>query len=175
MFEKIAITISLLLCINLGQTFRFNPTSELKTMLEDARQFVKNEYLSVAKNNRWITIKDPPIMKLVLEAFGDDDKKKILVAVFQEPMIVSDILDTCKIAHTSGYRKIRSLISTGLLVSPDEIDQNGRLVKRYKSLLENVKIDIKKNKVIVKVKFSGELLNYASRIQISDPTFAEVE
>ena len=167
------ITIPFLLCINLGQTFRFNPTSEIDIMLEGARQFVKNEYLSVVKANRWIALKDAPIMKLVLEAFGDDDKKKILVSVLQEPMIVSDILDTCKIAHTSGYRKIRSLISTGLLVSPDEIDQNGRLVKRYKSLLENVKIDIKKNKVIVKVKFSGELLNYASRTQFADPPYAQ--
>jgi len=144
-------------------------------MLEGTRQFVKNEYLAVTKNNKWIVIRDIPIMKLILEAFGDDDKKKILVSVFEEPMIVSDILDTCKIAHTSGYRKIRSLISAGLLVSPDEIDQNGRVVKRYKSLIANLKIDIKKNKVIVKVKFSGELLNYASDTQISDPTLVEVE
>ena len=144
-------------------------------MLEGTRQFVKNEYLAVTKNNKWIVIRDIPIMKLILEAFGDDDKKKILVSVFEEPMIVSDILDTCKIAHTSGYRKIRSLISAGLLVSPDEIDQNGRVVYRYKSLIANLKIDIKKNKVIVKVKFSGELLNFASDTQISDPTLVEVE
>ncbi|TLX85365.1 MAG: hypothetical protein E6K98_00410 [Thaumarchaeota archaeon] len=144
-------------------------------MLEGARQFVKNEYLDVTKNNRWIVIKDNSIRKLVLEAFGDDDKKKILIAVLGEPMIISDILDTCKIAHTSGYRKMRSLISTGLLVSPDEIDQNGRTVRRYKSLIEDLKIDIKKNKVIVRAKFSAELLNYAARAQSADPTFVEAE
>ena len=144
-------------------------------MLEGSRQFVKDEYLSVTKNKRWIVIKDRPIRRLILEAFGDDDKKRILVSVLLEPMIISDILDTCKIAHTSGYRKIRSLISAGLLVSPDEIDQNGRIVKRYKSLLEDLKIDIKKNKVNVKVKFSGELLKYASRTQPTDPPFVEAE
>ena len=144
-------------------------------MLEGTKQFVKDEYLSLTKNNSWIVIKDGAIRKVILEAFGDDDKKNVLVSVLQEPMIISDILDTCKIPHTSGYRKIRSLISSGLLVSPDEIDQNGRLVKRYKSLIQDLKIDIKKNRVTVRAKFSGELLNYAASAQPADPALVEAE
>ena len=112
-----------------------------------------NEVLGT-DNDSWIVIKEIHLKKILLEAFGDDDKKKILMSVIQEPMIISDILDTCEVAHTSGYRKIRSLIRAGLLVSPDEIMQSGRITKRYRSIIEILKIGIRKNRVIVKVKFS---------------------
>ncbi len=107
-------------------------------------------------NDSWVVIKDKHQKKTLLEAFGDDDKKKILMAAtIQKPLIISDILDICQVAHTSGYRKIRSLIREGLLVSPDEITQNGRITKRYSSIIETLKIGIRKNRIIVKVKFSN--------------------
>jgi len=37
--------------------------------------------------------------------------------------------------------------------------QNGRITKRYRSIIEILKISIRKNRVIVKVKFS-KTLNY---------------
>ena len=131
-----------------------------------------NEVLGT-DNDSWIVIKEIHLKKILLEAFGDDDKKKILMAVIQEPMIISDILDTCQVAHTSGYRKIRSLIRAGLLVSPDEINQNGRITKRYRSIIDTLKIGIRKNRVIVKVKFS-KAMNY-NHAQFKETTIAEAE
>ena len=132
-----------------------------------------NNEVSGTDNDSWIVIKEINLKKTLLEAFGDDDKKKILMAVIQEPMIISDILDTCNVAHTSGYRKIRSLIRAGLLVSPDEIMQNGRITKRYRSIIEILKIGIRKNRVIVKVKFSKKP-NHRNA-QFKDTTVAEAE
>jgi len=131
-----------------------------------------NEVLGT-DNDSWIVIKEIHLKKILLEAFGDDDKKKILMVTIQEPMIISDILDTCNVAHTSGYRKIRSLIRAGLLVSPDEIMQGGRITKRYRSIIEILKIGIRKNRVIVKVKFS-KMPNH-SHAQFKETTIAEAE
>ena len=131
-----------------------------------------NEVLGT-DNDNWVVIKEIHLKKILLEAFGDDDKKKILMSVIQEPLIISDILDNCQVPHTSGYRKIRSLIRVGLLVSPDEIMQNGRITKRYRSIIETLKIGIRKNRVIVKVKFS-KTSNYR-HVQFKETTVAEAE
>ena len=131
-----------------------------------------NEVLGT-DNDSWIVIKEIHLKKTLLEAFGDDDKKKILMAVIQQPLIISDILDTCNVAHTSGYRKIRSLIRAGLLVSPDEIMQGGRITKRYRSIIETLKIGIRKNRIIVKVKFSK--ISNNSQTQFRETAIAQAE
>ena len=54
--------------------------------------------LEKAKNSKteWITIQDQDPAKIFLESFGDPDKKVILNAVLDKPLIVADILKNCK-------------------------------------------------------------------------------
>lgn len=111
--------------------------------------------VSKAKNTdeEWMTIKDSSISKIVLEAFGDEDKKKIISALMNEPHIVSEVLEICNLPQTSGYRKINSMISDGLLTVEGYITTtDGKKVNKYISIFENIKIDIVKNSVTVKVK-----------------------
>jgi len=110
--------------------------------------------VSKAKNTdeEWMTIRDSNISKTVLEAFGDEDKKKIL-SVLNEPHIVSEVLDMCNLPQTSGYRKINSMISDGLLtVDGYSTTVDGKRINKYVSIFENIKIDIVKNDVTVSVK-----------------------
>jgi len=152
-------------------TRRFNPQIELKIMQIGIRQF-QNDGMLQADNDGWFVIKERSLKKIILEAFSEPDKKNILTAVWPEPMIISDILNTCKIPHTSGYRKIRSLIREGLLVSTDKINQYGKMTKRYGSIIENLRIDVRRNRVSVRVKFSKELAKYS---KFDDPTYAQAE
>lgn len=121
---------------------------------------------SKSSESNWIQMKDPELSKIFLESFADSDKKSILGSVMDEPLIIAKILDSCEIPQTSGYRKINYLINHGLLVENGfELSQDGKKVKKYESIFDNVKVDIIKNDVTVKVQLKKTLLNDSSILQ----------
>lgn len=109
------------------------------------------------KNARSITIKDKPIISLILRSYADDDQKKILNAVSNKPKIILDIIDTCKLPQTSSYRKINSLVKNGLLIPFSQITRKqGKKVTKYISLFENLEINIVKNDISIKTKINED-------------------
>ena len=117
-------------------------------------------------NSNWVEIKDPELSKIFLESFADKDKKAILGAVMDKPLIIAKILESSKIPQTSGYRKINFLIDNGLLVSNGfELTHDGKKVKEYESIFENIKVDIVKNNITVKVQLKNTLLKNSTIIQ----------
>jgi len=116
--------------------------------------------------SNWIHIKDPELSKIFLESFADQDKKSILGSVMDESLIISNIIDSCKIPQTSGYRKINYLIDHGLLVvNGFELAQDGKKIKKYETIFDNVKVDIVKNDVAVKIQLKKTLLSESSILQ----------
>jgi len=110
-------------------------------------------------NSNWFTIHGVQLSKVFLESLGDPDKNSIMNSVIDKPMIVSDILDACKIPQTSGYRKINSLIKSGLLIpSGFDVTIDGKKVTRYETLHNNIKIDIEKNNIEIKVQMKKQSL-----------------
>lgn len=74
---------------------------------------------------------------------------------FNKSRTLVEILGICKIPPTSGYRKIKSLIRDGLLIPNGTFwARSKKEVRRYISALENIKIDIDKGKLVVKVRFT---------------------
>ena len=115
----------------------------------------------------WITIEDNSLTQVILEAFGDDDKKQILTALTSEPLIISEVLERCNLAQTSGYRKVNSLIDDGMLTIRGQIiTDDGKKVNKYASVFENIKIDIVKNKITIKVQLNKESLESSTMIPI---------
>lgn len=116
--------------------------------------------------SNWIQMKDPELSKIFLESFADQDKKAILGAVMDDPLIIAKILESCKIPQTSGYRKINFLINSGLLVANGfELAHDGKKVKKYETIFDNIKVDIIKNEIDVKVQLKKSLLNDSSILQ----------
>jgi hypothetical protein len=125
--------------------------------------------VSKAKNTdeEWMTIRDPNISKIVLESFGDEDKKKIISVLMNEPHIVSEVLELCNLPQTSGYRKVNKMISDGLLTVDGYITTiDGKKVNKYVSIFENIKIDIVKNSVTVKVKLKTDSIKDSMMIPL---------
>ena len=115
----------------------------------------------------WMVMEDQSIVKKILEAFGDEDKKCIMSTLTEEPQIISDVLEVCKIPQTSGYRKINALIDDGIIIPHGYVTtKDGKKVNKYTSLFENVKIDIVKNKITVKVKIANGFLKTSSLVPI---------
>ena len=121
---------------------------------------------SKQSDSNWIHMKDPELSKIFLESFADQDKKAILGSVMDGSLIIAKILETCKIPQTSGYRKINFLINSGLLVANGfELAQDGKKVKKYETIFDNVKVDIIKNDIAVKVQLKRSLLTGSSILQ----------
>lgn len=118
------------------------------------------------KNSGWQTISDPKINSIILQSFGDPDKKKILEVTSSSPKIISDILEECNIPQTSGYRKINSLIDDGMLFPAEKIIKDNKKINKYVSVFSNVKIDIKENNVIIEVQLSQYQQEKSSILQI---------
>jgi hypothetical protein len=111
---------------------------------------------AIKLSSKWITIKNKPLIMLILQSYADADKKKILDAA-KKPKIILGIIDTCKLPQTSTYRKINSLIKNGLLIPGGNVSMKyGKNVTKYVSLFENLEINIVKNDVSIKAKISED-------------------
>jgi len=121
---------------------------------------------SKQSQSSWIHMKDPELSTVFLESFADQDKKAILDSVMDDPLIIADIIEKCNIPQTSGYRKINLLINHGLLVSNGfELTNDGKKIKKYETIFDNVKVDIIKNDIAVKIQLKKSLLNESSILQ----------
>ena len=103
-------------------------------------------------NHSWIKINKLSYKKLILEIYADSDKRSILEATIDTSRYISEIFDICNKPQTSIYRKVMSLIECGLLV-PDGFSVNhGKKSIKYKSIIEQLRIDIIGNKITIKVR-----------------------
>jgi len=117
--------------------------------------------------DNWIVIKDQELAKIFLESFADEDKKAIIGAVLDKSLVIADILDACNVPQTSGYRKINQLIESGLLISNGyEIATDGKKIRKYESIFDNVKMDIEKNIVVVKVQLKKTSIQDSVVLQV---------
>ena len=117
--------------------------------------------------DNWVTVQDQDLAKLFLDSFADEDKKAIIGAVIDESSIVADILKHCKIPQTSGYRKINQLIDAGLLISNGyEVSTDGKKIKKYETIFDNIKMDIDRNNVVVKVQLKKNSSSQSSILQV---------
>ena len=129
------------------------------------QQIVSIEKIKQTESS-WIQMNDPELSKIFLESFADQDKKSILGAVMDDALIIAKILESCNIPQTSGYRKINFLINSGLLVANGfELAHDGKKVKKYETIFDNIKVDIVKNEIDVKVQLKKSLLNDSSILQ----------
>ncbi len=117
--------------------------------------------------DNWITLKDQDLAKIFLESFADEDKKVIIGTILDRSLIIADILEQCKVPQTSGYRKINQLIDNGLLISNGyAIASDGKKIKKYVTIFDNVKMDIEKNVVVVKIQLKKGSFQESTILQV---------
>lgn len=118
-------------------------------------------------SDNWIVLKDQELARIFLESFADQDKKAIIGTVLDKSLIIADILYQCKVPQTSGYRKINQLIDAGLLISNGyAVSSDGKKIKKYETIFDNITMDIEKNVVVVKVQLKKSSFNESSILQI---------
>jgi len=131
-----------------------------------------NDFVTLDKSKRnksWIVIEDQKLAKLILESFGDPDKKLILDSSLLQPNVILDILNQCNMPKSTGYRVVRDLIKQGLMTEKGfSTTSDGKKVNKYTSLFENIKIDIQgpDRKVVVKVQINEDFLQQSYVMKI---------
>lgn len=117
------------------------------------------------QNGQCITLYDSTLTGLILEAFGDSDKKKILTSVLSESKTVYEILKDCEIPQTSGYRKVNSLINNGLLLIDGFLEtQDNKKTNKYRAIFHNLEINIIKDKVTINIQINKRNIENSSII-----------
>jgi hypothetical protein len=107
-----------------------------------------------AKGRPWITIENRELAELILETYGNKDKKTILEVALKRPSTLPDILEITKIPESLGSGLINQLVESGLLTEQGYAKtSDGKRVSKYTALLERVKIEIDSNGLIFDVGF----------------------
>jgi len=98
-------------------------------------------------------IDDIKLVQQIMECIGDKDMMLIINNVMNKPKLVLEILKSCKLPQTSGYRKINKLVDLGLLIiSGYDIGMDGRHMFKYTTSFESIGVFMEKGKSKVKVK-----------------------
>jgi hypothetical protein len=127
--------------------------------------------VKTSNNTNWVTIDNPTLTKIILESFGEDDKKKILSTLSHDALIISEIIEKCDIAQTSGYRKINALIDDGLLVPSGFVSTtDGKKVTKYRSIFNNIRIEILKDRITVSIRLAKEDFDASSVLTVCSQT-----
>lgn len=98
-------------------------------------------------------IADTQLVKQIMEDLGDADMMSIINAVMKKPKLVLEILKSCKLPQTSGYRKINKLADDGLLVvSGYDTGSDGRKIFKYTTSFDSITVFMENGKAKINIK-----------------------
>ena len=137
---------------------------------EIEKDFLK-KFVSLDKSKKdqgWITLREPKITKLILESFGNPDKKIILDSSLTQPNVILDILNNCNIPKSSGYRVVKELLDDGLLAEKGfTTTSDGKKISTYTSLFKRVRIDIQGDEIVVEVQINAGFLSESYLLKVA--------
>lgn len=120
-----------------------------------------------AKGRQWFTIQNKDLANLILESYGNHEKRLILNTALKSPNVILEILEECQIPKSSGYRLISELVENGLLTEAGSTKtSDGKTVSTYTALLEKVRIEIGGESESVQVLLKEHVLEESSIFKI---------
>lgn len=136
--------------------------------LKDVEDEMLCDFITVEKQRErtWLVIKNRHLTESILKTFSDEDKKTILDMTREKAESMPRILIRCGIPNTSAYRKISQMINDGFVVPTGMAETfEGKRAILYKSVIEQIQINIDKNEVITKILVPHEMLMSSTIVQ----------
>ena len=116
------------------------------------KKFFETIFQSKSKSkDAWYKLRDEKLSELILQSFGDPEKKAILESATETPKIINEIIKDCNLSQTSGYRKINNLIDDGLLYKTGHILRDNKKINKYVCSFSNLRINIENKKTSVEL------------------------
>jgi predicted transcriptional regulator len=89
-------------------------------------------------------------VRVVLTALADNEMMKILDSAMNQSKSVNEILKETNISHTTGFRKIKWLLSEGLIMLDKIIiTPDGKKFRLYHSTLKSINVKYEDTNVVV--------------------------
>lgn len=127
---------------------------------------------SSKKGSSLLTIENEDLARSVLETYSNFDKRKILSSAFKKPAPILDILESCNIPKSTGYRFVGELIDDGFLAeSGYSTTSDGKKVSQYTSLFSEVRVDIKLEELVVEVLIKDEVIAESNLVKVLQGKF----
>ena len=101
------------------------------------------------KENYHIIILDSALVHLILDMFGDDETRKIIISILKSEHTIPEILRESGVPKTSGYRKIENLLINGFFIETGKILSESKKISKIQCVFQEILIDAKKEKLIV--------------------------
>lgn len=118
----------------------------------------------------WVTIEDKSMLMMILSAYANNDKHKIL-EIATNPKTIPNIVNESKLPKTSTYRKVRSLLQDYLLLPVSHILlKNGKLVTKYVALFEKLEVHTEK-KISIRAQISKDTPRILLKMVAERPGF----
>lgn len=134
-----------------------------KTILTNICTLEKSQEMA----EEWLTIKDQFVVRSILDALGNKEKKKILMSMINTPRLAIEILEMCDVSQNNGFKIIDELIKDGLLIECGFMTTtDGRKISKYIVIFKEVKKDIINNKVVIRVKLCKEALTASNIVPL---------
>lgn len=119
-----------------------------------AEKIEKGITKSIFKHNtkNSIKINDQSLCELIFHSYGDATKKTILDLLYKQSLLLFDIPRNTDIPQATVYRRAKELIEDGLITGNGfETTGDGKIVKKYTTLLSGFSIALLNNKYQVEV------------------------
>jgi len=132
-------------------------------------QTIFSHIYELKRTKNTIVIKDPEFSNLILETYGNKEKKSILQTLNNSYMSISEILDKAKIPQSSGYKTINSLIEDGFLSPTNTKIKNpgGNLASTYGLTISFIDIKIHNSSLEITLKFNEENIKKSRILALS--------
>jgi hypothetical protein len=101
------------------------------------------------KENYHIIILDSALVHLILDMFGDDETRKIIISILKSEHTIPEILKESGVPKTSGYRKIENLLINGFFIETGKVLSESKKISKIQCVFQEILIDAKKEKLIV--------------------------
>ncbi|MBM2853024.1 MAG: hypothetical protein HW420_1571 [Candidatus Nitrosotenuis sp.] len=141
----------------------FGDASEgvLKNLFESVC-VVKKQKLNKKQKSSFIEVRDETLAKFILESYGDENKKAILLAATDTALTLPEILKKSGLPTSSGYRVFNSLLKDGL-ISEIMINSEKNQKTKFKTTIKEIKVNLAGAKLEISIFFSTEALK-SSRV-----------
>lgn len=93
----------------------------------------------------------------VLDVFGDQVARAILVLASERPVGVPDVADRLDVSDPTVYRRIGPLVEANLLEERRCIDRDGNQHKEYETILDEVTFSVENGSYTVDIQVDQDL------------------
>ena len=124
----------------------------LKKLIEITR--LENDFLIKVISTR--------LAELIFNYFGDEESRKILLAIMDNPLTVPEILNISNVLKSPAYRKIENLLLDGMILESGKILTNNKRVSQYRCVFDKVTLVLDKGRFSVEGVVCGKYFKQSS-------------